>query len=55
MPIVFGHIVGVTVRLVVNTAKGNENSKANKEESDKVVLFWAHMVSWLILNSDIQI
>ncbi|XP_034389718.1 helicase with zinc finger domain 2-like isoform X2 [Cyclopterus lumpus] len=55
MPIVFGHIVGETVSLVVNTAKGNENSKANKEESIKVVLFWAPMVSLLILNSDIKI
>ncbi|XP_075952931.1 3'-5' exoribonuclease HELZ2-like isoform X1 [Anarhichas minor] len=37
MPIVFGDIIGETVSLVVSTAKGNENSKANKEERDKVV------------------
>ncbi|XP_054472216.1 helicase with zinc finger domain 2-like isoform X2 [Anoplopoma fimbria] len=37
MPIVFGDIIGETVSLVVNTAKGNENSKANKEERDKVI------------------
>ncbi|KAM7402778.1 hypothetical protein PAMP_017989 [Pampus punctatissimus] len=37
MPIVFGHIQGETVRLVVNTAKGNENSKANRKERDKVI------------------
>ncbi|XP_036955916.1 helicase with zinc finger domain 2-like isoform X2 [Acanthopagrus latus] len=37
MPIVFGDIEGTTVRLVVNTAKGNENSKANQEERNKVV------------------
>lgn len=37
MPIVFGHVQGKTVRLVVNTAKGNENSKANKEERKKVI------------------
>lgn len=36
-PFVFGHIVGTTVSLVVNTAKGNENSKTNKEERDTVV------------------
>lgn len=42
MPIVFGDIKGETVRLVVNTAKGNENSKANQEEKNKVVLHWAH-------------
>lgn len=41
MQIVFGAVKGETVRLVVNTAKGNENSKANKEERDKVVLYWA--------------
>ncbi|XP_072308707.1 3'-5' exoribonuclease HELZ2-like [Eucyclogobius newberryi] len=37
MPVVFGHIQGVTVRQVVNTSKGNENSKANREETQKVV------------------
>ncbi|KAM9362141.1 3'-5' exoribonuclease HELZ2-like [Symphorus nematophorus] len=37
MPIVFGDIVGKTVSLVVSTAKGNEKSKANKEERDKVI------------------
>ncbi|CAK6966077.1 helicase with zinc finger domain 2-like [Scomber scombrus] len=37
MSIVFGHIIGKTISLVVNTAKGNENSKANLEERDKVV------------------
>ncbi|XP_042261546.1 helicase with zinc finger domain 2 isoform X1 [Thunnus maccoyii] len=37
MPIVFGHIQGETISLVVNTAKGNENSKANPKERDKVI------------------
>ncbi|KAJ4940413.1 hypothetical protein JOQ06_026716 [Pogonophryne albipinna] len=37
MPIVFGDIRGKTVSLVVNTAKGNENSKANEEERIKVI------------------
>ncbi|XP_063767169.1 3'-5' exoribonuclease HELZ2-like isoform X2 [Eleginops maclovinus] len=37
MPIVFGDIKGKTVSLVVSTAKGNENSKANEEERIKVV------------------
>ncbi|XP_042354477.1 helicase with zinc finger domain 2-like [Plectropomus leopardus] len=37
MPIVFGDIIGKTISLVVSTAKGNENSKANQEERDKVV------------------
>lgn len=37
MPIVFGDIRGKTISLVVSTAKGNENSKANQEERDKVI------------------
>ncbi|KAM8913215.1 3'-5' exoribonuclease HELZ2 isoform 2-T5 [Spinachia spinachia] len=37
MPIVFGDIIGETIGLVVNTAKGNENSKANKEERVKAI------------------
>ncbi|XP_053171369.1 helicase with zinc finger domain 2-like [Scomber japonicus] len=37
MPIVFGHIIGKTNSLVVNTVKGNQNSKANSEERDKVI------------------
>ncbi|XP_032369029.1 helicase with zinc finger domain 2 isoform X3 [Etheostoma spectabile] len=37
MPIVFGDIKGETISLVVNTAKGNENSKANQKERDKVI------------------
>ncbi|XP_035982534.1 helicase with zinc finger domain 2 isoform X1 [Fundulus heteroclitus] len=36
MPLVFGHIEGETVRLVVKTAKGNNNSKANHRERDQV-------------------
>uniref|UniRef100_A0A7N6F662 C3H1-type domain-containing protein n=1 Tax=Anabas testudineus TaxID=64144 RepID=A0A7N6F662_ANATE len=39
MPVVFGDIKGKTVRLVVSTAKGSENSKANHEERDKVVIY----------------
>ncbi|XP_036386794.1 helicase with zinc finger domain 2-like [Megalops cyprinoides] len=35
--IVFGHIDGEEVSLVVTTEKGNENSKANREESRIVV------------------
>ncbi|XP_028431025.1 helicase with zinc finger domain 2 isoform X1 [Perca flavescens] len=37
MPIVFGDIKGETISLVVSTAKGNENSKANQKERDKVI------------------
>ncbi|CAN9515846.1 unnamed protein product [Ophioblennius macclurei] len=37
MPVVFGHIKGKTISLTVSTARGNENSKANLEERNKVV------------------
>lgn len=40
LPFVFGHVEGTTVSLVVSTAKGNENSKANKEEMKTVVSVW---------------
>lgn len=40
MPVVFGHIEGKAISLIVNTAKGNENSKANMAERDKVVLYY---------------
>uniref|UniRef100_A0A8C5DP98 RNB domain-containing protein n=1 Tax=Gouania willdenowi TaxID=441366 RepID=A0A8C5DP98_GOUWI len=36
--IVFGHVKGNTVRLVVSSAQGNEESKANQEERNIVVL-----------------
>lgn len=35
--IAFGHMAGTTVRQVNKTAKGNFNSKANREERDQVV------------------
>ncbi|XP_008300802.1 helicase with zinc finger domain 2 [Stegastes partitus] len=37
MPIVFGHVKGETACLVIKTSKGNSNSKANREERDKVI------------------
>ncbi|XP_005952142.1 helicase with zinc finger domain 2 isoform X2 [Haplochromis burtoni] len=36
-PIVFGDVKGKTISLVVNTAQGNQNSKANLEERNKVI------------------
>uniref|UniRef100_A0A672Y8S5 Helicase with zinc finger domain 2-like n=1 Tax=Sphaeramia orbicularis TaxID=375764 RepID=A0A672Y8S5_9TELE len=50
MPIVFGDIRGKTVSLVVSTAKGNENSKANREERKKVV----EIAQMLVENAKIQ-
>ncbi|KAI1890441.1 hypothetical protein AGOR_G00153740 [Albula goreensis] len=35
--IVFGHVTGLEVSLMVTTEKGNENSKANREESEIAV------------------
>ncbi|KAL4655663.1 helicase with zinc finger domain 2 [Arapaima gigas] len=35
--IVFGHICGTELSLVVSTEKGNENSKANREEQNEAV------------------
>ncbi|XP_074529198.1 3'-5' exoribonuclease HELZ2-like [Halichoeres trimaculatus] len=37
MRIVFGDCKGKTISLVVNTEKGNENSKANPEEQERVI------------------
>ncbi|KAI3370504.1 hypothetical protein L3Q82_025264 [Scortum barcoo] len=45
MPIVFGDIRGKTIRLIVNTAKGNENSKANHEEREKVISIAEELVN----------
>ncbi|XP_051986103.1 helicase with zinc finger domain 2-like [Xyrauchen texanus] len=36
-PIIFGHVEGKEKSLVVSTERGNENSKANKEEAEEVV------------------
>nr|XP_020509953.1 helicase with zinc finger domain 2 [Labrus bergylta] len=44
MRIVFGDCKGTTVSLVVNTAKGNENSKANKEERNRVTAIAEELV-----------
>ncbi|XP_028263043.1 helicase with zinc finger domain 2-like isoform X2 [Parambassis ranga] len=45
MPIVFGDVIGQTISLVVSTAKGNENSKANKEERDTVIAIAEKLVT----------
>lgn len=47
MPVVFGHIEGETLCLVVKTAKGNNNSKINHKEKDKVVLYETSMFLFL--------
>lgn len=47
MPVVFGHIEGETLCLVVKTAKGNNNSKVNQKEKDEVVLY--QMFTFLFL------
>ncbi|XP_026162464.1 helicase with zinc finger domain 2 isoform X2 [Mastacembelus armatus] len=44
LPIVFGNVKGKTISLIVNTPKGNENSKANKEERNKVISIAENLV-----------
>ncbi|KAL0977836.1 hypothetical protein UPYG_G00161950 [Umbra pygmaea] len=43
--VVFGHIVGKEISLVVRTAKGNENSKANRKEMHAVVRLAKQLVT----------
>ncbi|XP_072917802.1 3'-5' exoribonuclease HELZ2 isoform X2 [Hemitrygon akajei] len=45
-PIIFGHMVGNEISLMVSTEEGNENSRANKPEAEKAV----HIVHQLLLN-----
>ncbi|XP_035243629.1 helicase with zinc finger domain 2 isoform X1 [Anguilla anguilla] len=44
-PIVFGHLEGKEISLLVSTEKGNENSKANTEEAEQSV-----RVAWLLIS-----
>ena len=44
--IVFGHINGEEISLVVSTKNGNENSKANVAEQNKVVECFIFIVLW---------
>lgn len=55
MPVVFGHIEGKAISLIVNTAKGNENSKANMAERDKVIDIAEKLVSAKIKQQSIVI
>ncbi|XP_043945796.1 helicase with zinc finger domain 2 [Protopterus annectens] len=48
-PIVFGHVEGKELSLVVSTEEGNENSKGNMEEVAHVV----RIAKWLTLNGTI--
>lgn len=51
MPVVFGDIEGVTIKLVVKTSKGNNNSKANYEERDQVVLLCFFTLHFMLIIS----
>ncbi|XP_061076582.1 helicase with zinc finger domain 2 [Conger conger] len=44
-PIVFGHLNGKENALLVSSAKGNENSKANTEEAEQSV-----RIAWLLIS-----
>lgn len=48
-PVIFGHVEGHEQSLLVSTDEGNENSKANLEEVDKVV----HIAKQLILGGTV--
>ncbi|XP_061584138.1 helicase with zinc finger domain 2-like [Cololabis saira] len=55
MPVVFGHVKGETVRLVVKTAKGSNNSKANRRERDKVVAIAKKLVDGKVAQKNIVV
>ncbi|KAJ8400603.1 hypothetical protein AAFF_G00393720 [Aldrovandia affinis] len=44
-PIVFGHVEGTEISLLVSTERGNENSKANAEEAEH-----SARIAWLLIS-----
>jgi len=57
VPLVFCNVVGEEEELVVTTEEGNQRSKSNLKERDKVVRYYWRLdlkslkvISWLILN-----
>lgn len=52
MRIIFGDCKGKVISLVVNTAKGNENSKANKEERVRAVAIAEKLVKDAKINQE---
>lgn len=53
--ILFGDIRGVEVSLVVSTARGNENSKANLEEVEKAIDICTQLLQGNVMPEDIAI
>ncbi|XP_069739798.1 3'-5' exoribonuclease HELZ2 isoform X2 [Narcine bancroftii] len=54
-PIIFGHIVGNEMSLMVSTEEGNENSKANKLEAEKAVKIVENLINKEIKPMEIAI
>ncbi|XP_072096397.1 3'-5' exoribonuclease HELZ2 [Mobula birostris] len=54
-PIIFGHIVGSEISLMVSTEEGNENSRANKPEAEKTVNIVHQLLLSNIKPSDIAV
>ncbi|XP_060692315.1 helicase with zinc finger domain 2 isoform X2 [Hemiscyllium ocellatum] len=54
-PIIFGHVLGDEISLMVSTEEGNENSRANKLEAEKAVFIVKQLTFAKIKPSDIAV
>ncbi|XP_067856669.1 3'-5' exoribonuclease HELZ2 [Heptranchias perlo] len=54
-PIIFGHLVGSEISLMVSTEEGNENSRANKLEAERTVNIVKQLILGKIKPEDIAI
>ncbi|XP_078275149.1 3'-5' exoribonuclease HELZ2 [Rhinoraja longicauda] len=54
-PIIFGHVEGNEISLMVSTEEGNENSKANQTEADRTVSIVSQLLNHKINPKDIAI
>ncbi|XP_020390062.2 helicase with zinc finger domain 2 isoform X1 [Rhincodon typus] len=54
-PIIFGHILGDEISLMVSTEEGNENSRANKLEAEKAVFIVKQLTFAKIIPSEIAV
>ncbi|GCC22642.1 hypothetical protein chiPu_0001030 [Chiloscyllium punctatum] len=54
-PIIFGHVLGDEISLMVSTEEGNENSRANKLEAEKAVFIVKQLTFAKIKPKDIAV
>lgn len=54
-PIIFGHVEGNEISLMVSTEEGNENSKANKTEAERTVSIVRQLMNHKINPKDIAV